>query len=157
MSKERIYLAYGSNLNLSQMEQRCPTAKKLGTTELTGFDLKFRGGYKSAVATVEPGNGSVPALLWSISPKDEAALDRYEGWPRLYRKESVNVKLNGKAVNAMVYVMNEGHELGSPSVSYFSTILEGYRTAGFDPYFLADAVMRSQPEMDILHDRDLQW
>lgn len=28
--KERFYIAYGSNLNLEQMENRCPTAEVVG-------------------------------------------------------------------------------------------------------------------------------
>ena len=28
--KKRLYTAYGSNLNLSQMAMRCPTAKLVG-------------------------------------------------------------------------------------------------------------------------------
>ena len=101
MKKHTIYLAYGSNLNLRQMAQRCPTAEPIGTTELQGYDLKFRGGDGHAVATVEPGEGNVPALLWKIQPKDEAALDVYEGWPSFYRKEEVEVELDGKPCSAI--------------------------------------------------------
>ena len=74
--KQTIYLAYGSNLNLRQMAYRCPTAEVIGPAELNGYDLKFRGDDGHAVATVESGDGSVPALLWQIGAKDELALDR---------------------------------------------------------------------------------
>ena len=132
MPKNTIYLAYGSNLNLEQMGRRCPTAKTLGTTELHGYDLKFRGDDGNAVATIEPGEGSVPTLLWKLTPRDEAALDYYEGWPRLYRKEKLDVTLGDKTVTAMVYVMNDGFELGEPSPRYLDTIAEGYNDNGFD-------------------------
>ena len=33
---QRLYLAYGSNLNLAQMQYRCPGAKVAGTAELQG-------------------------------------------------------------------------------------------------------------------------
>ena len=72
-TQERLYIAYGSNLNLPQMERRCPTAKVVGTSEIKNYELLFRG-----VATVEPKEGaSVPVLLWKIEALDEAALDRY--------------------------------------------------------------------------------
>jgi gamma-glutamylcyclotransferase (GGCT)/AIG2-like uncharacterized protein YtfP len=145
--KQTIYLAYGSNLNIKQMAHRCPTAEVLGATELKGYDLKFRGGDGNAVATVEPGKGSVPALLWTLEPMDEAALDQYEGWPYLYRKENVKVEQGGRAMNAMVYVMNDGHDLGRPSAHYFRTILEGYAQSGFVNGALLEAVERSQPEI----------
>ena len=92
-----FYLAYGSNLNLEQMAHRCPTAKPIGTTVLKDYQLLFRGEHGGSVATVEPFKGkNVPCLLWEITPADEAALDRYEGFPFLYRKEKVKVRLAKK-------------------------------------------------------------
>ena len=38
-----IYMAYGSNLNREQMAHRCPTARVLGSAELTDHRLLFRG------------------------------------------------------------------------------------------------------------------
>lgn len=97
--KERLYIAYGSNLNLGQMAGRCPTAKVVGKAILRGWRLAFRN-----VATIERCNGyTVPVLVWKLQPEDEAALDRYEGWPSLYYKENLKVSLNGKRRTAMVY------------------------------------------------------
>lgn len=143
-TKNTLYIAYGSNLNLPQMAFRCPTAKVVGASEIKGYELLFRGGRKGAVATMEPLEGSsVPVLLWKIRPGDEQALDRYEGYPHFYRKEMMEVELNGEAVPGMVYVMNGGHELGAPSDFYLNTIMEGYKTAGFDTDFLDQAVEKS--------------
>lgn len=140
-----LYLAYGSNLNLEQMATRCPTAKIAGAAILEDYRLLFRGGHSNAVATVEPQKGgSVPVLLWEITPADEAALDRYEGWPYLYRKETVTVTLNEKPVDAMVYIMNEGRPLGKPSCYYYNVILQGYRSAEFDIDVLKQAVRDSK-------------
>lgn len=142
--KNTLYIAYGSNLNLPQMAFRCPTAKVVGASEIKGYELLFRGGRKGAVATVESLEGSsVPVLLWKIKPGDEQALDRYEGYPHFYRKEMMEVELSGKTVPGMVYVMNGGHELGAPSDFYLNTIMEGYKTAGFDTDFLDQAVEKS--------------
>ena len=144
MSKNRLYLAYGSNLNLPQMGMRCPTAKVVGTSEIKDYELLFRGGRRGAVATIEPLAGnSVPVLLWKIKAQDEQALDLYEGFPNFYRKEVMDVQLEGKAVSAMVYVMNDGRELGAPSDFYLHTIAAGYETAGFDTDFLDQAVEKS--------------
>jgi gamma-glutamylcyclotransferase (GGCT)/AIG2-like uncharacterized protein YtfP len=145
---KRLYIAYGSNLNITQMANRCPTAKVVGASEIKNWRLLFRGAHAGAVATVEPyKGGSVPVLVWELTPADEAALDRYEGWPFLYRKETVKVKLNGKTVKAMVYVMNEGRPLGQPSCYYYTTILEGYKDAGFDLDILRQATTDSvEPE-----------
>jgi len=113
----------------------------------------FRGGRNGAVATIEPCEGAfVPVLLWKITPKDEAALDVYEGFPRFYDKELMELPLDGQSVSAMVYVMTPGHRLGYPSDYYYNTIREGYKTAGFDTAVLEQAVdyteqlMASEPE-----------
>ncbi len=140
----KYYLAYGSNLNLEQMAHRCPTAKPVGVTILKNYQLLFRGQHGGAVATVEPLiNSRVPCLLWEITPDDEMALDRYEGFPFLYCKETVKVKLGRKTVEAMVYIMNEGKPLNSPSCYYYSVILQGYKSAGFDIEILKKAVEES--------------
>ena len=138
---KKIYLAYGSNLNLEQMAYRCPTAKVLGSAKLNGYQLLFRGANAGAVATIERQKGSsVPVLLWEITPADEAALDRYEGFPAFYRKETVKVRYGGKLTEVMVYIMNEGRPMGLPSRYYYDTILKGYETAGFDTSILSKAV-----------------
>lgn len=140
----KLYVAYGSNLNLAQMAERCPTARVVGSSAMKDWQLLFRGAHAGAVATVEPcKGGSVPVLVWEISPSDEVALDRYEGWPFLYRKETVKITLNGKPVSAMVYIMNEGRPLGQPSCYYYSIILDGYKAAGFDIEVLRTAVHNS--------------
>lgn len=140
-SKERLYIAYGSNLNLEQMSRRCPTAEVAGTSMLHNWRLRFRGGAHSAVATVERDKGStVPALIWRLQPRDELALDHYEGFPSFYRKETLRVTVNGKRVYAMIYIMNEaGNPYGTPSEYYLNTIRQGYESAGFDINILQKA------------------
>lgn len=147
MTKDRenkLYIAYGSNLNIEQMTQRCPYATPIGNAVLWDYELLFRGGNGGAVATIEPRRGgSVPVLIWEITPRCEDALDHYEGWPRLYRKETVVVEFGGKMVETMVYIMNDGYAFGSPSQGYLNTILEGYESAAFDPQVLRDALTAS--------------
>lgn len=145
-SKERLYIAYGSNLNLEQMKHRCPTAEVVGKATLDGWRLRFRGGAHSAVATIEQNEDfSVPVLVWRIQPRDELALDHYEGFPFLYRKETLRVAVDGKRVCAMAYIMNEaGRPYGVPSVGYYDTIFQGYQSAGFDTEILCQAAENSK-------------
>ena len=144
-STKRLYIAYGSNLNLRQMAYRCPTAKVVGTATMKNWRLLFRGTNGSAVATVECFKGGiVPVLVWDLQPSDEYALDIYEAYPRLYRKETVKIKLNGKAVNAMIYIMNEDYPYGLPGNYYFGVIKSGYLSAGFDVNILHTAVRNSK-------------
>ena len=146
--RAKYYIAYGSNLNLEQMARRCPTAKVVGSTTLKNYRLMFRGGSHTAVATVERSQGDeVPVLIWRLQPKDEKALDVYEGWPHLYRKETLRVTVNDKRLYAMIYIMNEqGHPYGKPSSFYLNTICEGYHSCRFDPEILLTAVADSRKE-----------
>ena len=141
----QIYAAYGSNLNLEQMAFRCPYATVIGNAVLPDHKLVFRGHNGNAVATVEPQEGSsVPVLLWEITPRDEQELDRYEGWPSFYRKETVAVAYDRKMVEVMAYIMNEGFPLGMPGSRYYNAILAGYQSAGFDTKTLEAALKHSK-------------
>lgn len=146
MMRRKYYLAYGSNMNIRQMRRRCPEAKPVGTVMLEGYELLFRGGRGSAVATVEPKDGgSVPCALWLISARDEAALDCYEGFPHLYRKEMVPIKFGRRPMRVMVYVMNEGHDIAMPGAGYYNTIREGYRDFRLDAAAL-DTALQNIPK-----------
>ena len=133
--KRKNYIAYGSNLDMDQMLHRCPDAIRVGTADIPDYYLLFRGNARrNGVATIEPCEGaSVPVGIWSISEKDEEALDRYEGWPWLYEKQTFTVRVNGKTVNAMAYVMTPGHEIAPPALSYLHTIKLGHKDFGFAP------------------------
>ena len=41
-TKEKLYFAYGSNMNLNQMAFRCPDAEVVESVRLEGYRLAFR-------------------------------------------------------------------------------------------------------------------
>ena len=138
MKKKQLYIAYGSNINLEQMAYRCPHSKVLGISEIKDFELEFRG-----VATIVPKvNASVPVLIWELDERDLPILNRYEGWPRLYRQEKMEFELNRKTFEGMAYLMNYG-KIAPPSQQYYNTILQGYRENGLDEAFLQKALENS--------------
>ena len=140
--KNKLYVAYGSNLNLAQMARRCPDAKVVGIGTLKNYQLTFRG-----VATIEPVDGAeTPVGVWEITPRDELALDRYEGYPSYYRKETVTVDMPNGAVEAMVYIMNSGKP-SMPYQEYYNTILKGYEDVGLDTKYLQAALDDTQKRM----------
>lgn len=138
MKNKQLYIAYGSNINLEQMAYRCPHSKVVGTSEIKDYELEFRG-----VATIVPKeNATVPVLIWELDERDLLVLNRFEGWPRLYRQETMSFELNGREVEGMVYLMNYG-ELSPPSQQYYNTILQGYRENGLDEKYLQTALENS--------------
>ena len=139
----KLYVAYGSNLNMMQMGWRCPTASVVGTGKILDYKLTFR-----RVATIEPClKEEVPVAVWKIEDSDEKALDRYEGYPHLYRKEMIDVEMDdGSKVNAMVYIMNTGQP-AMPYKEYLNTIIKGYQDVGLDPSYLVAAVEDTKNRM----------
>ena len=49
----KYYLAYGSNLNIRQMQMRCPGAKPVGTMVLEDYELLFKGSKTGSYLTIE--------------------------------------------------------------------------------------------------------
>ncbi|MBD5113571.1 MAG: gamma-glutamylcyclotransferase [Ruminococcaceae bacterium] len=152
---KRYYLAYGSNLNMEQMRFRCPNAKPVGTAIIENNVLTFRGSNSGFYLTIEPKIGSkVPVGVWEVTAADEAALDRYEGYPRFYFKAEITVnvtslhdgKTSGK--RAFYYFMNEDSELGLPSETYVQTCLQGYADFGFDKRILKRTLERVRRVLD---------
>ncbi len=151
MQKKQLYIAYGSNINLEQMAFRCPHSKVVGVSEIKDFELEFRG-----VATIVPKeNASVPVLIWELDERDLPTLNRYEGYPRLYRQEEMPFELNGQSYKGMAYLMNHG-EISPPTQQYYNTILQGYRGNGLDESYLKKALENSF-QMDLEEEPDEEF
>lgn len=133
---DNYYIAYGSNINLAQMQNRCPNSKVIGVGELKGWELKF-----NSCATIKPNeNKSTPVLVWQIHTQDWRRLDVYEGYPSYYRKEILDVTLGNKTHSALVYIMNCGDNAYSPPArTYYEGIIEGYKQNGMDTAPLVQA------------------
>lgn len=148
--EKRYYIAYGSNLNVRQILTRCPDARIIGTSVVENYRLLFKGSGSGSYLTIEPEEGcSVPVAAWAVSESDEAALDRYEGFPTFYYKKEMVLPIRGiktgkvRRRRVFVYIMHEDRMLGLPSDFYVRTCLEGYRSFGFDEAFLEQALTDS--------------
>ena len=153
--KRKLYLAYGSNLNVPQMRRRCPNATIVGTATIPDYQLLFKGSKTGAYLTIEKKPGSsVPVGVWSVTAHDEMELDVYEGFPNFYYKAEMTVEVKGiksdkkRSRKAFVYIMREERELGTPSQFYVDVCKAGYETFGFDPEFLREAIKASVTKED---------
>lgn len=150
--EERLYFAYGSNMSLEQMDYRCPDASVVENVRVDNYRLAFCSmNPRCGVATILPEEGSqVEGVLWRITPECEKSLDRYEGYPHLYGKETICVKnAEGQEKNVMVYTMNAPYKEypARPSDFYLKGILEGCRENGLSTKSVMDAVRMTQQEM----------
>ena len=147
---KRYYIAYGSNLNIPQMQVRCPGARVIGTSAIEDYELLFKGSKTGSYLTIEPKAGAtVPVAVWEVSEQNEAALDRYEGFPTFYYKAEMVLPITGirtgkvRRRRVFVYIMHEERHLGLPHASYMAVCREGYRAFGFNQRLLTEAVQRS--------------
>ena len=135
-----VYFAYGSNMNLTQMKERCGVDFEiLGVARLEGHEFGFDSkGY----ANIRPQkDSSVFGVLFLISRKQLEILDEYEGYlekPRIYDRDIVEVKTlkENKRYQAWVYFEKESEFGFSPKPGYYSLIVEGAKENFFPSSYI---------------------
>ncbi len=127
MEIRHSYFAYGSNLCVRQMAQRCPDAGDPRPATLPDHDWLIN---ERGVATVAPFAGSeVHGVVWQVSERDLATLDSAEGVPVRYRRDEMTVLTDAGPSTAWVYV-DHRVEPGPPRPGYLERILDGARHHG---------------------------
>ena len=135
------YIAYGSNLSEDQMKWRCPQCKLIETGWLNDWRLMFKGELPYSYATVEEWEGyKVPVAIYEITAADERRLDRYEGYPKHYKKLEVEVETAAGKVKGLMYVKPEEERLNPPDSHYYAAIYLAYEQLGFDVGILESAL-----------------
>lgn len=138
------YLAYGANMSSEIMRYRCKDARFLGVGMLEGYRLLFKGEEPLAYATIEQWDGyKVPYVLWEITAKDETALDRFEGYPKSYQKDTVTIEHDGQTFLAMYYHKAEDESVGQPMTHYTEVLAAAYYRYSFDIDILNEALRLS--------------
>lgn len=116
-----LYFAYGANMDVEAMRQRCPRSAPLGCARLAGFSfLVMEDGYGSVQR--EP-SCLVHGLAWNLALSDVAALDRYEAVESgLYRKRVLPVRAKRRICTALVYVARSDRP-GTPKRGYMEEVI----------------------------------
>ena len=124
--KTWLYFAYGANISMRQMKQRCPQAKPMFKATLYNARMEFR---KFADVVCEKKKRSfVKGVVYEVTKDDIKALDIYEGYQKFYKKVKCIVEGPcNKFYEAFMYKMQPGvRELELPPKSYMDIISEGY-------------------------------
>lgn len=145
-----LYAAYGTNLDVSRMHERCPHSPSRGSGWLEGWRLTFGGediGWDGALATVveslDDAASRVFVLLYDVPAMDEETLDSWEGGDLgLYRKLRLRIQTLDGDVLAWLYVL-DAYEGGLPSAHYLGVIAEAAERAGAAADYVAD--LRARP------------
>ena len=137
-----FYFAYGSNLDLMQMQLKCADAQFVSTARLDGYKLSFpRKSFvrDCAVISIEPDVGeSVWGALYEIETDDLKRLDEREGF-RARREHDKNaryritVRVEGsdeRQVVAEAYVAVPSENPGLPSPQYIGYLVASAAECG---------------------------
>ena len=116
----KYYFAYGSNLSITQMQERCPASAYVGVGALEGWTWRINERGFANIVEVTPkaqqplstvGTGPAPplrryaageeadehpvvfGLVYTLPPADERLLDGYEGVPYAYTKEMLRMRV----------------------------------------------------------------
>src|SRR5271165_370992 len=119
-ARRHAYFAYGSNLCVTQMAQRCPRATNPRPALLAHHDWLIN---QRGVATIEPFAGThVHGVLWQVTDHDLATLDSAEGVPVRYRRDRLSVHTDDGPSDAWVYI-DHRVEAGAPRPGYLERII----------------------------------
>jgi phage replication-related protein YjqB (UPF0714/DUF867 family) len=120
--RRHSYFAYGSNLCVRQMAQRCPDAGNPRRAVLADHDWLIN---QRGVATVEPFDGTqVHGVVWDVSDHDLATLDSAEGVPWRYQRDCMTVRTEDGPSDAWVYIDHRVNP-GPPRPGYLERIIDG--------------------------------
>ncbi|WP_440875002.1 gamma-glutamylcyclotransferase family protein [Thalassotalea sp. PLHSN55] len=104
------YFAYGSNMSTLRLQQRVPSAKKIGRYTLNKHQLRFHkastdGSAKCDAYFTDNHTDQVIGALFEMDKSDKVFLDKAEGLGFGYDEKMVQVvNDDGEYVNALLYI-----------------------------------------------------
>jgi len=126
-----FYFAYGSNMNWTQMQRRCPSSRFVSTARLPGYC--FAIGRHSRLrncgtATIHPETGSqVWGIVYDVSETDLLIMDRFEDGYNRNILSVYSIYTVESSLNVIVYIAPKEAKVPLPDVEYKRLMLEGAR------------------------------
>ena len=130
-----LYFSYGSNMNLKQMQERCPDSKKIGIGFMNNAEICFPSFYESWNGGVAGYKTSTGKKLWGVlfelTVSDVEKLRVFEGYIHgreahlnAYNEVKVPIDIDGEIVECMTYEITVVGNF-RPSLRYLQTIVRG--------------------------------
>lgn len=124
-----LYFAYGSNMNWTQMQRRCPSSRFFAVGRLLDYEFgitRHSRLRRCGTANVVPSPGqAVWGIVYDISDPDLCVLDGFEDG---YRREILPVYPAGngeRPIEALVYVAAIEENVPLPNPEYRRLMVEG--------------------------------
>lgn len=130
------YFAYGSNMLLNRLQQRVGVVKDLGIAtipEKWSLDYSKLGtrdpsdpfGYANISIPKEHSKQELSGILYKLTEEQLDKLDYYEGTPKHYKRETIEVLHNNKWKKAFTYLATETVPNLKPKEWYLELIVKG--------------------------------
>lgn len=129
------YFAYGSNMSLSRLRARVPSAQALGCWSLREHDLRFHkcsndGSAKCDAYFTSDAGDIIYGVLFKMDPGEKPALDKAEGLGYGYKEKEVTLTAqDGASIKATTYVATRTDGNMKPYSWYLNHVLVGAREA----------------------------
>ncbi len=136
------YFAYGSNMSLSRLRGRVPSAERLGIFILEQHVLRFHkisedGAGKCDAFQTDNLDDSIIGALFKIDPSEKLALDKVEGLGVGYDEKLVNVKNDvGDVVEAVTYYAIRIDPFLKPYSWYLNHVIVGAKEINVPAHYL---------------------
>ena len=125
------YFAYGSNMDMSRLSNRGvnPETRHKGT--LKNWKLKFNKKASAgdwSFANIEQSEGDiVEGLVFTIKESDLKLLDKFEGAPKHYRREILEIETDKEAIRCITYIAQPEHVVEGllPQKDYMQFLING--------------------------------
>ncbi|WP_394176546.1 gamma-glutamylcyclotransferase family protein [Thalassotalea litorea] len=151
------YFAYGSNMSISRLGARVPSAKAIGTCTLAKHDLRFHkashdGSGKCDAHFTGEDYDKIYGVLFDIDPAEKPNLDWVEGVGKGYDiKEVVITDSSGQKLSAFTYVATDIDATMLPYFWYRNHVLIGAKEANLPSSY----VDRKISSINAIDDPDL--
>jgi gamma-glutamylcyclotransferase (GGCT)/AIG2-like uncharacterized protein YtfP len=130
-----LYFAYGANMDVASMAERCPSSKPIGLARLPRHRwIISADGYANVV---QDPRKQVHGLLWELALSDVPPLDRFEDVPRLYRKITQPV-ISTKGIRQALIYISRAQESGRPRQGYLDDVIRAAESAELSPAYIND-------------------
>jgi len=144
-SKTRLYFAYGFNLNLEKINQKCTKPRVLGIARLAGHKIGFYEHsviWDGAVETVVPDTHSeVWGVVYQLESYAWDQLDncedvRLDGTGEYFHYPVELLDKQNKVIEASMYKKARLGEAKQPSTEYLNIIIEGAKKQGLPESYI---------------------
>ncbi len=136
------YFSYGSNMSEKRLQDRVPSAKKVGTGTLKRHQIKFHkvstdGSAKCDAEQTDNPDHIVHGVVYDIPVADKPLLDRKEGLGHGYAEKKVSVELqDGNMIDAFTYYATSIDPAVKPFDWYKEHVVRGARENDFPEEYI---------------------